>query len=555
MKCVECQNEIPVGSAFCPVCGSAVFEEPVAEIPEPVAEEIIEPIPVAEERPLREKIPVKKLLEKKVLKWWAAAGVCLLAVVAALVIFMRPQPGYGVYAARGSVFLKDLSGGEPVMLMEYGSCTDLMMSEDQKHLFYRASKSASQTFNLYHLDLGSSSREPEMLAAKVDQFYVNDRGTRVSYIRDSRLYVHDLKSEKFIAEWVNDFLCDEDFDTFVYSKTRTEVISSTFVSEVAWYIKDGDAEPRIIGDGRKGVTPLRFTADGKTLIYSVDDKLYAWRNNEDILIAEKAYPKGNVFEDGTFYYSMGNDAGKESFCFYDGEKSIDITAAQNARLISGTQPMLIWQESTDGPCHMAIRERILEIPLKRVHDIVLSEDGKRICVIAQDGEGKEQLYTAPVSSQGLGELQLLTQSLWGVDAWFVGGKLYYWEAKSRSEGTLYCEGEELLQDVQQYVQVHWETGTLLVQEKVASDHRPAVYMVCNGKAMMLTEEGGPPKFATNGDVLVRTNYVGQLAELWHFDQRGKGTLLAKDVTGVYVIGEARRPSSKIYWDDIFISTY
>ena len=55
-----------------------------------------------------------------------------------------------------------------------------------------------------------------MLAAKVDQFYVNDRGTRVSYIRDSRLYVHDLKSEKFIAEWVNDFLCDEDFDTYIY---------------------------------------------------------------------------------------------------------------------------------------------------------------------------------------------------------------------------------------------------------------------------------------------------------------------------------------------------
>lgn len=548
MKCSECQNEIPEGSVFCPVCGSAQFEAPVEEItPEPVEEVKEEVAPVPEEPK-----PVKK---KK--KWWilAAAAAGVLAAVAALVVFMRPQQGYGVYSAGGSVFLTNLSGDEPVMLMEYGSCWDLVMSEDQKHLFYRASKSASQTFNLYHLDLRSSSKEPEMLAANVDQFYINDLGTRITYIRDGRLYVHDLKSEKYIAGEVNDFLCDEDLDTFIYSKSTTTANSYGIVGEVAWYFKDGDAEPRIIGDGRKGVTPLRFTPDGKTLIYSVSDKLYAWKNNEDILIAENAYIPGGIYEDGSFHYIVVNAVGVRSYCFFDGEKSIDITAAQNARLISGTHPMLYWQESTDGPCYVAIRERILEIPLKLVRNIVLSEDEKRICVTAQDGEGKDQLYTASVSSQGLGELQLLAQSAWGVRTWFVGGKLYYWVANSQTAGTMYCEGEELLQGVQQFVQIDRETGTLLAQGKESSDYRSAVYMVRNGKAIMLTEESGPPKFATNGDVLVRTNYVGQLAELWCFDQNGKGTLLAKDVTGVYVVGEPRRPGSTIYWDDSFISTY
>ena len=546
MKCSECQNEIPAGSVFCPVCGSAQFGEPVEVISRPVAEEKAEAVPATEES---KPAPKKK-------KWWilaVAAGVLAVVVALALVLFTGSQPGYGVYSAGGSVFLTNLSGGEPVMLMEYGSCTDLVMSADQKHLFYRARKAATQIQLLFHLDLQSTSKEPEVLVENAGQFYVSADGTRVTYIRDGNLYVHNLKSQKRIAENVSEFLCDDDVDTFAY--TATKLGGRDIVLDRALFFWDGDVETRIVGNARKDVKMLCLSTDGKTLIYSVDDKLYAWKNNESVLIAENTSPESKVFEDGTFYYRVENDAGVRSYCFYDGEKSIDITAAQNVRVISGTEPMLTWQEKNDGPCYLAIRDQVLEIPLENADGITLSEDGRRICITSWGEDGKSDLYCASLSSEGLGQLQLLAQDEWRCLVWFVGERLYYWTGEPLKPGTLYCDGEEILQDVKMEILVHPETGTLLVPGKETSKFEREVFMVRHGEVIQLTDKGKYLRFATNGDALVGLNATGDVAQLWRFDQKGKGTLLAKDVTGIYVIGEPRQPSSKIYWVDGPISSF
>jgi hypothetical protein len=134
MKCSECQNEIPEGSVFCPVCGSAQFGEPVEVISTPVVEAKEEPAPVT-------KIT---LLSKWKKKWWilaAAAGV-LAAVVAlaALVIFANRPPEYAVYATLDSLMLRDLSGGEPVRLAGNISLREMLLTKDEKRLFYLVEK-------------------------------------------------------------------------------------------------------------------------------------------------------------------------------------------------------------------------------------------------------------------------------------------------------------------------------------------------------------------------------------------------------------------------------
>lgn len=542
MKCTECQNEIPKGSVFCPICGSAQFEETVdfAVQPEPVAESIEEKEEPVAELPEKPRLKVKK-------KWWilAVAGL-LLAAVAAVVIFTGRRPGYGAYYAGGSTYLTDLSDGEPVMLMEYGSCTGLVMTEDQNHLFYQGIKAAGQGRGLYHLNLRTASGEPELLAENVSLFYVNDKGTRVAYLRDGKLYVHDMDSEKLIAESVVSFLCDEDFDTFAYSQGSFVTSGQMAVIGKVWYFKDGDAQARVLGDGGTDVRILHLAADGKRMVYSVGDRLYVWENDTDTLIAENANVATSVYEDGSFCYCGIDAAGGRKWYFYNGEKSIEIAATANAGMIPGTQPMLSWQDASGEKNYVSIRDRVLEIPLKNADGITLSEDGRRICITSWGDDGKRDLYCASLSSEGLGQLQLLAQDERHCQAWFVGERLYYWTGEPWKQGTLYCDGEKILQDVKMELLVHPETGTLLVPGKETSKFETEVFMVRHGEVIQLTDKGRYLRFASNGDALVGLNSVGDIAQLWCFDRNGKGKLLAEDVTRVLAITKPARPGSQDY---------
>ena len=538
MKCSECQKEIPEGSVFCPVCGSAQFGEPAEVISRPVAEEKAEAVPATEES---KPAPKKK-------KWWilaAAAGVLTAVVALALVIFPGNGSGFAIYTAANGNYLTDLSGGEPVLLLKDGYWTNLSMTENQKHVFYEAWEE-NQPKNLYHVDLRSFSKKPEVVAENVSQFYANADGTRVAYIRDRDLYVYDFRSEKLIAEKVGRFLCDEDMDTFLYTSSKLE--GYDFIMEsAAWWFKDRDAEPELVGNGRKGVKMLRFTADGKTLIYSVNDKLYAWKNNEDILIAEDAKLVGDVYEDGSFYYQTVNYAGQGHICFYDGEKSVDITAEQTVSTDTSAQPVLRWQDSAGGRTYVAIRDRILEMPLEQVTALTFSEDGKKICAEVRDENGKYRLYTATVYGKELGKMRLLVEDAVHVGTWFVGRDLYYWIGEIGKTGDLYCDGKLIVENVDSYVQFHEESGTLLVCGEETSDYRSDIYIVRNQRVIKLTDEGWDPGFASNGEVLVRT-YINQTSELWCFDHNGKGRLLAEQlVNGLYPVRTLRRPSSEVTW--------
>lgn len=527
MKCVECQNEIPEGIAFCPICASAVFEEPVTEVKK-------EPALVPEEAP-----PAKK---KK--KWWILAAAGMLAVVAAVAVvsFAAFRPSFAVYATAHALFLTDLSDGEPVKLAEFSNTRAIVMTEDQKHLFYMAEVNEAWPNDLYHLDLRSGSKEPEKLAEEVSQFYANAKGTRLSYIRDGDLYVHDLKTETLIAEAVDYYLCDEDIDTFVYA-TMTKV-GDSFALSKKWYFMDGNMKPDLVG-GDGLVETLRFTADGKRLIYADDGGLYVREGNREIVIAENATLAGGVYEDGSFYYQTVNDADQTVLFFYDGKRSVEIPANESAKLGNGSRPVLVWQDEQSGQYYVAIEERVLEIPLEQVTSVKLSGDGNALYVTTQGKENSsESLYMVDISWGRAGKVQLLVKDAARIYIHSAGKRLYYWVDEKGTLGTLYCDGKQLLQDVQSRFQVHEETETILMRGEASSDGLTAVYMVRGGKTIKLTDEGKQVGFATNGDPLVLTGK----GELWCFDRNGAGKWLVKHTTDFYYPEKPQRPSSIIYWN-------
>ena len=541
MKCTECDKEIPAGSVFCPICGSAQFEETVESVvqPEPVEEDV-----EAKEEPIAE-VP-EKLRMKARKQWWILAA-CLVLVVAALVLFAGHRPGFGFYTTASGLFLSDLSGSEPLKLADDGYYAGLVMTENQDHIFYRAWKNG-QPPGLYHVDLRDLSKEPEKLAENVGQFYVNARGTRMAYIRDGNLYVYNRKSETLVAEDVAQFLCDEAMDTFAYATFAQ--VGDAFALTKKWYVKDGSAEPKVVGEDGF-VEILSLPADGKPLIFSVDGKFYAYKDNEDILIAENATLTSGVYEDGSFYYKKLNDEEQFICCYFDGKRSVEITNAQNVSEDFGAQPILHWQDKSSGRYFVAVRGHVMEIPLEQIVDIALSEDEKTLCVTAGDENGKLSLYTASIFWGKLGKMRQLARDAESIWTWFVGKKLYYRSVESGGLGTLYCNGKEIQQGVRGALRVHEETGTVLVWGEESSDNQAAVYMVRNGKSVKLMDKvgytSGNLEFTSNGGVLLRTNVTGQISDLWYFDRSGKGTKLDKYVKGMHPVEKPHRPGSQIYW--------
>ena len=534
MKCSECQKEIPEGSVFCPVCGSAQFGEPAEVTSQPVAEVQEEPTLVTEETP-----PAKK---KK--KWWiltAAAGV--LAVVVALGILASHQPGVVVYTTYNDLFLYDISNGERVKLAEQFNTRSFAVTENQRHLFYMAEANENWPNDLYHLDLRSRSKEPEKLAENVEQFYVNARGTRLCYIRNGSLYVHNLKGETFIADDVDYYFCDEDIDTFAFS--RMTKVGDAFDLTRKWYFMNGNSNPQMVGEDGL-VDALRLTADGKRLIYADDGGLYAWENNKEIVIAENAKLAGGVYEDGTFYYHRVNDGDQTAVFFYDGKRSVEIPVNGSVKMGNSSRPMLMWQDEQSGQYYVAVGERVLEIPLEQVTDVKLSGDGKTLCVITQEGEGRKNsdLYAVDISWGKVGEARLLARDAMGFRIYSVGKHLYYWIDEIGETGDLYCDGKLVVEDVQNDFNVHEGTGNILVLGEASPDGLAAVYMVRGDKVIKLADESKQVMFATNGDPLVRT----EKSELWCFDNTGAGKCLAKFISELFCPKIPRRPSSLYLWD-------
>ena len=535
MKCTECQKEILEGSVFCPVCGSAQFEETVFSHVQPEETEAAVPQPEQAE----EARPDKKQLVPKLVKWLPFAACLVLAAVVILAVFALRRPGYAAYFGIDGLYLVSTSGDEPVKLADTTSM-NLTITEDQKHIFYRKGRNSSSA-DLYHLDLRSRSGEPEKLAENVSQFYVNAKGSKAIYIQDGNLYVNNMKTEKLIGENVGKFYCDEDMDTLVYA--QIPVLNGVPASQWVWYIKDGDAEPKMIGIGRADVAVLYLTADGKKLFFSLGDELYVRKDGKEVLIAKNASVVTTVHEDGCFYYKTENASGQWEYSYYDGKKSTEITGAQNVGTGSGAFPMLFWQEGSDGHSYVAIRDKILEIPLERVVSVELSEAGRTVCITAQDENEGYHVYAASVVLGKLAGMRQLVRGAEYVRAWFVGEKLYYWTGAWNEPGTLYFNGKAVLENVQSFVQIHQETGTLLVQGEESSDYRADVYTVRNGKATRMAENVSYPYFATNGDVVIKT----ENSELQCFGRGKKGKILTEDVVGIYFINEATRPGGLMHY--------
>lgn len=316
MTCSKCNALIPDDSAFCPECGQKIEAPEVTEIPAaPVAE--------AAETPAKPAVnPVEKIKQilsqvtAKVPQKYLKIGVAAVALILVIAIVASLFGGakvynYALYIKDGEAYYSEMpKGKKPVEITSnfaddagdyqmstigYYLAEYFQLASDGKTLFYP--DKVDDGYTLYCRDISKPKKEPIKIESNLEELYqINEKGNLVTYLKDGKLYQHNLKEKTKIASDVSDFMVSADGKTLLYATYDGDEDSYTL------YIKKGnkDAE-KIVSD----VTELcHVNEDLNTVLYLKEDSLYTLKvGKEASKISSDVSDVIHVYESGEVYFT------------------------------------------------------------------------------------------------------------------------------------------------------------------------------------------------------------------------------------------------------------
>lgn len=256
MQCRYCNANLPDGAAFCAVCGKK--QEPVSEAGCFCArcgaqlssgavfcgncgarnEKAAAAPVIPEKKPVLRNITLPKL---QMSKKWMTAG---LGAVAAVLVILLVVSLFSGSSDTGIVYLKDgqlqhilASGKDEAHTlterlagkkdMDADDLLDLATDEiygkvklsvDGKKLFY-PDRFDGDEYTLYCQDLSNTKKDPVKIdSGLTGDYQINDKGTLVTYLKEQKLYQHDLKEKNKIDSGVSFFYMTDDGSKLLYEK-------------------------------------------------------------------------------------------------------------------------------------------------------------------------------------------------------------------------------------------------------------------------------------------------------------------------------------------------
>lgn len=324
MNCSKCNALVPDDSVFCPECGQKI-EAPAPAAPETPAAPVEAPVeaPAAEKaapinvgaimdkiKALTAKIPANYLK----IGAGAVALILVIAIIASLFGGAKVY-NYALYVKDGQVQYAEMPKGKDVVevtsdfaenvgdyqLSTAGSylAAYFQLSSDGKKLFYP--DKIDDGYTLYCREINSPKKDPVKIESNLeDPYYINEKGNLVTYVKDGKLYQHNLKEKTKIASDVSDFSVSEDGKTILYSVYDEDDRSYTL------YLKKGnkDAE-KIVSD----VTDICHVSEDLSLVvYLKEDSLYTQKVGKDAAkISGDVSEVVRVYESGEIYYTKAED--------------------------------------------------------------------------------------------------------------------------------------------------------------------------------------------------------------------------------------------------------
>lgn len=215
MRCPNCNNEVENGAKFCGNCGALLATAP-AEQTEPKAKK-----PVS-----MPKLPVKKIV----------VGVAALLVVVLLFTLVSAMFSGGkesvYYVKDNEIFLNDSSKNAPYQVTSrllsngYISSSDMIsqsyslgvvLSENEKTMLYIDRVDAYEdSVSLYYKKVKDVDEEGTKLDSDITRFSTNDSLSKVLYLKDDSLYLHDMKEKEKLSSGVDEYYASEDLSLIYF---------------------------------------------------------------------------------------------------------------------------------------------------------------------------------------------------------------------------------------------------------------------------------------------------------------------------------------------------
>lgn len=343
-NCPYCGNYLAEDAKFCNTCGASLAAEPnqeavqsedvalflqgesAAEQPDfmLLGQESAYPQQEAETKP-----------RKKFRKGWIFAGVgVLLAVAAVLVYFFvfkkDKLPSFALYVKDEQLVYSKFTDKTTFELTDKLLTDDLELEDlmdayydsviqtdkDGKRIFFPDRFSEEnldeeygrvESFNLYYRDVKKADSEPVKVDSDVEDYIINYTGTKVLYIKEGNLYIHDLEDKEKIDNDVWSYFYSPDLSKVVYTIEDDETGEETL-----YYWEEGQDESQRLTDEIRYVEHV--TEDFSTVYYiknhgsesNPSKALYKFdiKNDKSEKIASDIYAVCAIYDSGEIYYTQ-----------------------------------------------------------------------------------------------------------------------------------------------------------------------------------------------------------------------------------------------------------
>lgn len=324
MICSKCNATIADDLAFCPECGQPVeapapVEEPVAAPVQAECAECEEAVAPEQEAPVAEEKKVPKIPKKFIAIGAIAAAAVLVIVLAISLIFGGSVNNYALFIADGEIQYADMPGGKPFELTSdlYEDASNrqltniannsyylVQVSKDGSRIFF-PDKGSEKGFSLYYRSTNGKGEAVKIVSDLSGYYYINEKGTLVTYTKDGKLYQHDLKESTKLASDIYSYYVTDDGKTILYladAKTDEETEETTYT---LYRMKKGKDAEKLASD----ISSVRYySEDMSTVAYIKNDALYTKTGTKEAKKIDSDVMSVYSVGDGKFYYTKQEDS-------------------------------------------------------------------------------------------------------------------------------------------------------------------------------------------------------------------------------------------------------
>lgn len=341
--CQKCGKQLGDDMRFCDGCGAAVEAPVAAPVEAPV--EMPAEVPAAPAQPKADfvgkvkgwfgvalakckewcgiAVAFLKNLPKKVLMFGGAAValVVVLAIVLGIVFSGggAKVPSYALYVKNGDLYYNPDSSVKPWRVTkDPASTSEVQMSADGNRIFYYEVDGLER--ELRYRAVGKD-KDSTKIDSDVSGYMINEKGTKVLYVKGGDLYLHDLKEKSKVASDANMLYATADLKTLLFSIEDGE--------DRTLYIKKGNKDKEKVMD-LKDREVCGFTAKLDTVWFIDGEDLYKQKIGKDkeklVSGVERVihlYDSGEIF-----YVKTGEDKKVPLSTFVDDDLAASDAAAK-----------------------------------------------------------------------------------------------------------------------------------------------------------------------------------------------------------------------------------